>query len=411
MIRIKIITLMLISSIVLTATIYFVSNFVILKSYESIEQSLVEKNIIRVDEAIQNYNTGVNIKLRDWAQWDDTYQFIQDHNDQYKESNLSTITLINLEINLMLFLNQKKEVVFSRAVDLASGEEADSARTAAILALKTPLVEHRDQGSSQGGIVANGSDLLLVQSLPTVKSSGEGPVNGTIMFARSLDANMITALENLTQLSLEIFVYDAPQMPNDVRAAKQLLSEENPHVIEPLSSEEIAGYLLLKDIDGANTAMVRITMPRDIYQQGKDSVFFFFTIAGSAIILFGSLTILLIEMFLLSRFARLTKEVSKINAGSNLATAHIQEQGTDEIGILASNINVMLSEIFEAQQKETAALRLKNQAGKELEKHLHETENMNKLMVGRELKMIELKEEIQELKRKLEVTTEKPTNN
>lgn len=401
MIRVKIISLMLLCNIVLTATIYFVSNFVILDSYTKIESSLVEKNIIRVEGALKNYSTALNIKLRDWAQWDDTYAFVQDKNEEYKDSNLRTTTLINLEINLILFLNEHNEIVFSRAVLLPVDEEVESGRIASLLSSKSQLVTHNDEDSSLGGIVANGSNLLLVQSLPIVQSSGEGPIKGTMMFARFLEEDMTGALENLTQLSIDLFIYNDSKLPEDVRNAKQHLSAENPHVIEPLTQQEIAGYTLLHDIDGKPAAIARIVMPRDIYIQGKESVLFFFTIAGSAIFLFSALTILMIEFFLIARFERLTKEVSQINSQSNLATARVRRQGKDEIGMLAAKINIMLSELFEAHKTEEEALRLKGQAGEDLQKHLQETENMNKLMVGRELKMIELKDEIESLKQKL----------
>jgi len=48
-----------------------------------------------------------------------------------------------------------------------------------------------------------------------------------------------------------------------------------------------------------------------------------------------------------------------------------------------------------------SASKLEKAAGEDLKKHLSQTQNMNHHMIDRELKMIQLKEEIAELKSKL----------
>ena len=71
----------------------------------------------------QRFYTNLNIELQslnstdtDWSQWDDTYRFIQDNNTAYMNSNLSDQTLANLKINLMLFVNQSRQLVFGMGI-------------------------------------------------------------------------------------------------------------------------------------------------------------------------------------------------------------------------------------------------------------------------------------------------------
>ena len=111
MIRLKIIAVIITSVLLLAGVIYTISQVVLLKSFEKIETAQMEQNLTRVHSSFDEKLVSLQIKLADWAQWDDTYQFIGDGNTEYIESNLSDETLINLQINLMAFINNNNEVV------------------------------------------------------------------------------------------------------------------------------------------------------------------------------------------------------------------------------------------------------------------------------------------------------------
>lgn len=56
-------------------------------------------------------------RVRDWAQWDDTYAFVKTRDPAYVESNLTPAILADLEMDLMVILNTEGEVVWGRASD------------------------------------------------------------------------------------------------------------------------------------------------------------------------------------------------------------------------------------------------------------------------------------------------------
>ena len=55
---------------------------------------------------------------RDWSKWDETYEFVQDSNQDFIEANLMDSTLADLEVNLMIFLDLSGNEVFGKAYDL-----------------------------------------------------------------------------------------------------------------------------------------------------------------------------------------------------------------------------------------------------------------------------------------------------
>jgi len=45
-----------------------------------------------------------NYRFADWSEWDDTYTFVKDANEDYIEENLTPEALTILDVNLVLFI-------------------------------------------------------------------------------------------------------------------------------------------------------------------------------------------------------------------------------------------------------------------------------------------------------------------
>jgi signal transduction histidine kinase len=140
-------------------------------------------------------------------------------------------------------------------------------------------------------------------------------------------------------------------------------------------------------------AKVTVAYPRTIYVQGQNTIAIFSFISSISIFIFGLIIITLFETLLLRRLLKLSTEVDSISV-KNLENTRIKEGANDELGKLSRTINHLLDEIARAQKKEHDAAQLEMVANEKLKRSLQAAENMNKLMVGRELKMAELKEKL-----------------
>ena len=94
-----------------------ISLTILLTSFEKIENDRVEQNIGRVKNALEEKTKALNLFNLDWSVWDDTYEFIEDRNEDYIKSNLVDTTFINRKINIMVFVNHKGEVIWGKAFD------------------------------------------------------------------------------------------------------------------------------------------------------------------------------------------------------------------------------------------------------------------------------------------------------
>ena len=169
----------------------------------------------------------------------------------------------------------------------------------------------------------------------------------------------------------------------------------------------LAGYFKLDNIMGEPALIIKIDVPREITAQGEDTIRAFLLISIVSILLLGGTILILLEKLLLRRFAQLSKEMRAISM-DNLSFAEVHMGGKDDVGKLAEQINHLFDELAKYKKLEERELQKQqelNQKEKEsnesLRKSLEEKAGMNKLMVERELKMIELKKEISRLKEEL----------
>src|SRR3989344_4288910 len=142
-----------------------------------------------------------------------------------------------------------------------------------------------------------------------------------------------------------------------------------------------------------NHFTLKIEETRDVYMQGKATLSFYMIATSALLIFFGLILIVLLELFVVARFTRLEKKVRQIGDKKDLSI-RIKEGTNDEIGVLASSINGLLDKIVAAEKAEDESNEKVRETGEILKKRLEETEKMNKMMINRELKMVELKKEI-----------------
>ena len=395
----KMTLVLLAGEIVFLGGIYFISSVVLLKNYSNIEENKVKENLERIQNNFDNIFSQLETNLNDWAGWDDTYKFVEDRNQAYIKSNLGTSSIANLKINSMVFINTEGKIVFDKMIDYSAIEELPIDSMEVYIKNHKEVMVHGENDGVKGLIFLPESPFLLV-SAPILNSNREGPYHGTLIFAKKLDDQTLKSLEKITNLTISIFPYNLSSLPKDVELARSNLKKQR-FFVNPLSKEKIAGYVLLKDIGDRPTAILKIEDNRDIYTQGLNTLYTYLISVVVLAILFWILMVLFFNKTIIGRFFKLVKEMEIIIKNEDI-TKRLTEGSTDEIGALTKEINNMLSKIANLNEKEKDANVKMKVAEDELKEHLVELGKINKLMVGRELKMIELKKEIEELKNKLE---------
>jgi signal transduction histidine kinase len=260
----------LIAAIVLVAlaalgVFYYATTSVINRAFDTIENRDVNQNTARGAEAITTFVNSLTFKVSDWSDWDDTYAFVENHNQAYITSNLLPSALSLIGIHVMLFYNQQQKLVFSESIDPTTSQAVPT--SSALLAQFAPgskLLSTSVTSESQG-LLALPSGVIQFVSEPILTSDSSGPIHGTLVFGTWLTPAEITQFGAQTQQNVNYYNLASTSIPPAVKSslgAKPTVGEKN---IVRVSSKQIVGYQVIPDAYGNPGLVVQVTQARDIH--------------------------------------------------------------------------------------------------------------------------------------------------
>ncbi|MEG4961046.1 MULTISPECIES: CHASE4 domain-containing protein [unclassified Microcoleus] len=337
----------------LTGILYVASSSILLGSLVKAEEQEATQVVRGVLSVFGQTADDFNSRFADWSSWDDTYAFMQNRNSEFIASNLIPEGLANIRVNIAVFVNTSGKIVYGTGLDseklkLTPVPEALKRR----ISLSDPLLlKHPNAKSSLAGILLLPSGPILITSRPILTTKSTGPIRGTLIFGRNLDAAGIAKLSKITRLPLIVHSVNEPHLPADFHQVREKLSGKKSILVRPLSEESIAGYALIRDIYNQPALLLRVDIPREIYRQGQISLLYLLgSVALAGVGLVGC-TLLLLERLVLSRLSGLAKAVKRVSSSQDLSV-RLPVTGEDELSDLAHTINGMLSAIAQADSEQ-----------------------------------------------------------
>ncbi len=351
---------------VLISSVIFISRTIILNNFTALEQENTRQNLDRVKNAIDDKINALDTFTQDYAGWNDTYEFIQDGNQEYIDSNLIDETFAGTKINMMVFINRDKEIAFSKMYDQELKQALPLTNDfKQYLSDNSPLLSHPMSSSMKSGIILLNKDPMLVVSRPILTSEKKGPIRGSLIMGKFIGKEVLEDLKSTTKLDLSLL------RPGETKEYPDLKSGQLEY-IHPVSGETILGYRQLLDINGKPAVTIKITLPRTIYTQGKQAMYY---LVGSLVflsLLLAVISVIYIDRILLTPLKRLVTDVNNIRTNADFSI-RVHEAGEGEFSELAKDINRMTTALASGEK----ALRVVN---KEIE---FEKENIEKIVQER----------------------------
>lgn len=349
-----------------------------LDSYSQLENYTATQNIKLFQNVLAENISFLNTSTNDWAAWDDTYAFMEDFNENYIQSNLTNDTFEEdgLRLNVMLFINNEGEVVYSKGYNLDDGHEVPL-HPRMIEDLLAPVISDGIANNNSSGIILLPEGPILVAAKPILTSEVEGPTRGTLMMGRFLDKNELNRIAEITQLSAGMYSLDLEDMTPDFAAIKDSFTQDDQIIIQPIDDHTISGYFIIKNIHGLPALILRADMPNDIYMRGKTSFAYLFLSVLVASFIFGIVTLLLLEKIIVKRISGFSNCVKKIGDSKSLSS-RISVIGSDEFTQMGHMINDMLEQLEHSEKEHIRTERLR--ALGEMTAGINH--NLNNILVG-----------------------------
>ncbi len=266
----------------LVIALYAISSTIVMGGFSRVEDDNVRQNVGRAVDALSDDIAELNRTTNNWATWDETYAFVEDNNSNYINSYLYNDEFGILRVNIIFLINSSGEVAFGKSVDLDTLKEKS-------FTINTYGLLSRNMGTNGNfsGIILLPEGPMLIAGRPILTSNATGPSRGTLVMGRFLTPEEVNNLGDETHLSLTVSEFNASRMPPDFMAVRSLFGDENHIIVKPVNAS-IAGYSIVRDIYGNPALMLRVDMPRSIYQQGRNSLnYYLFSLIAIGLVFGG----------------------------------------------------------------------------------------------------------------------------
>lgn len=336
--------------------VYTLLTSVLTEDFKGLEKVVVEENVRRVTDAFDNKIDDLVVKVSDWGQWDDTYAFVQDGNQDYVDANLQNVALTLLNIRFVVITDENGSILFKKEVN-ADGEEVEFSKAFEEFIKTHPiLTQHEDSAGVTKGLVSLPEGVVVTVARAVTSSDGLSPVKGTIMFAFFVDDAIDSKLAELTHLRVTLEPRGRALEQPDFALAMENLTEEGEVFVGPRNNkdQDVRGYALKKDLDNEKALFIRVDMERSLYQHGQKNIALFTKIMiGASFFVIGAV-LLLFEYLVLRRLFSLGRAVEEVSERQD-SQAQIMLLGNDEFSALAERINTMLQSLrdMEVKRKES----------------------------------------------------------
>ncbi len=271
------------------------ARFYLLESYVSLERESTERTEAGLRRAWQEELAQLKASVRNYAVWDDMYDFVRRPNIPFVQSNLARTSMQNQWVDTVLVADERVEPVFWRNFRDPDNRGFPDARLL-IADLPADALAVTDAAPAQPvvtGILPRPSGAMLVSIAPILPTSRPARPRGTLLLGRALDDAVLERLSDAAGIRVQGFAVDDAQLPDAVRAAATRRGTR-PEAMTVFEGEaRTATHLIIPDIAGNPAIVLRVTEPRLVYQRGLETINYLVYGAFVMCLLFGAIALLL----------------------------------------------------------------------------------------------------------------------
>ena len=305
---------------------------ILMPSFAALEREDAQTSMRRIDYALDTTLASLELSAADWGNWADVFRFVQSPTPEFVSANITAVALKQLQVNVLMIVDLRGDVVLADARDLESGASLPLGlvreRT---LPLDFPWRRHLAAGEPARGLIRTDRGILLVAEAPIRDGSGHGRSLGMVVMGRLLSPRQVQILGAQAQADLTLL--DA-----DVGGDRVVETDEVTRVYRPVS-----------DLYGRPLLRFRIDVPRRITAQGRGALTYalWYLIGAGA----AALVVLafVLNRLVLAPLDRVTRHAVAIGEGSDL-TARLELPGDDEVAVLAREFDRMVGRVADSRR-------------------------------------------------------------
>ncbi|MBU3114731.1 EAL domain-containing protein [Clostridium lacusfryxellense] len=329
-------------SLILISFLYIFSKKYLLNSFTNIEVNKSHTDAQVVLNYIQNDLYKMDSLNIDYARWDESYDYVNNRNNAYIESNFSDKTSLEREkINFIIItdnigniayklnINDKKKGTFTE--DLAKNTTSNVSK----------LLSNSKTKSIMGITQYNETPILVVAERIT-KNDGSGHSPGILIYGKYYNEDLTKRINQNTKLQTRLITYNKDLIINSDSAKKDTF-------VKVANEKTITSYGLLNNIFSEPSFLVKITLQRDIFSNAKSTMNFYLLVILVGLILFTLSFFILIHVFVVRKINIINLVVENVHNAHDVFPSIILN-GNDEISELGSKFNNMFNRLKKSDE-------------------------------------------------------------
>ena len=320
---------------------------IITERLDTFERDLAAANVRRARNALQQDMKRIDNLLKDWAWWDDTYDFMFTISGDYAQSNITPDVFVNQGLSAMVFVTDKGEILNASQISREDGTLGVPGEDLLNYVRKTGLTHPpEDLFSGNPELVNVGGSLWIAASRAVLTSQQTGPSRGRLWMIQEIDDAYVEKLTQRTELALQIHIAEKEKLPQAMLAL---------HTAPPAPGEALVvskhdlvwSALLLSDAAGGPPIAIIANAPRELTILARATM----KTSLAVVIVFGVVGFFsgfaFLEKSILSRLSLLSSRVRRDAPDAQLCRL---DQNCDEIDQLSNLVDTAFESIRENER-------------------------------------------------------------
>lgn len=302
----------------------------LLPEFEKIETEQARTNVVRTVKIIEHSVDNLQSLTRDWAWWDDTYDFVQNRNRKYLRSNLVPSTYTETNLQAVAFFRPQGQIIWGKGL-------ADDRKSLVQIPWQLEAFVHqwapnavKTNDMTTKGLLAVGEQVHMISVERIRNSDLSGPPRGWMLMSRLLDASLLDRISEQMQVNLSMSPPPKDARPGSITTRKK--------------GETITAATVLGDVMDRPALKVSMVLPARITKTGYRTMY---TLLGMLVAASFLLSVLAYRQFrvrVTDRIMDIRGQLSTV-AGDRDRSSTIQLPGDDEVTDLAGDMNTVIREL------------------------------------------------------------------
>lgn len=254
------------------AVVYVIGARLLMPRFEALERQDIATSLERVQASLLAENRELRGLAKEYAQWDDTYHFIESADPAYIKENFSADSLDEMRVDRVWMFNSEGVLVYALARPGRAVRNTDA----------SPSLP--DELQSSWGVLrsvldaTDGAHLLTIEGRPhlvaanaIVRSNRQGPALGVQVYAREIAQQDIGRLEQMAQVPINLRPLGSlsDRLMQDAKHERVAGANGEPFFMSTTDDGLVVGERVLTDLLGRPALLIGTHATRELVTYGK----------------------------------------------------------------------------------------------------------------------------------------------